>query len=201
MRTFGTFVVAFLVALSGCGGCGGADLSGPAKEIVSESIEKEGSTWKVKFVSTIDAPVERVYEAFRHPEQAHDYMPDSILKSELVSEDGNVKVVDIVGRLDVLPPGFKVQNLRQEYTYHPDEKSFSSRSVDFSLADIETEYKLEPTPDGTGTVLRVSQTNKTKAPMIVESLQKGAIRETYITQIRIVNKALGLEDTEPDATS
>jgi ligand-binding SRPBCC domain-containing protein len=200
MRIFGAFAVALMVALSGCGGCG-ADLSGPAKEIVSESIEKEGDTWKVSFVSTIDAPVDKVWEAFRHPERAHEHVPEAVLKSELVSETGNVKVVDVVGRLEVLPPGFKVQNLRNEYTYYPDEKRFTSRSIDFSLADISSEFKLEPSPDGSGTVVRVTQTNKTKAPMIVESLQKGAIKETYITQIRAVNKALGIADAGTDAKS
>lgn len=199
MRIVGAFAVALLVAFSGCRGCGGPDLSGPAKEIVSESIEKTGDTWHVSFVSTIDAPVDKVWDAFSHPERAHDYVPENVLKSELVSEHDNTKVVDIVGRLDVLPPGFKVQNLRNEYTFYPDEKRFTIRSIDFPLADINSEFKLEPTPDGKGTVVRVTQTNKTKAPMIVESLQKGAIKETYITQIRAVNKALGLDDTGADA--
>lgn len=201
MQIVSALALAVVVALSGCRGCGGADLSGPAKEIVSESIEKEGDTWKVSFVSTIDAPVDKVFEAFRHPEKTHEYVPDRVLKSELVSENGNVKVVDLVGRLDVLPPGFKVQSLRNEYTFYPEEKRFTSRSIDFSLADIESEYRLEPTPDGKGTVVRVTQTNKTKAPMIVESLQKGAIKETYITQIRAVNTALGLEPAATGATS
>ena len=191
--------IGLVVALSGCGGCGGVDVSGPAKEIVDESLEKKDGTWHVSFVSTIDAPVDKVYEAFRHPERASQYMPDNIRKSELVEETGNVKLVDIVGRLDVLPPGFKVQQLRNEYTFFPDEKRFTSRSVDFGLADINSEFRLEPTPDGTGTVVRVSQTNKTKQPLL-ESLEKGAIRETYITQIRVVNKALGL-DQGGDTTS
>ena len=202
MRIVGTLAAVVLLALSGCGGCGGVDLSGPSKDIVSESIEKEGDTWNVEIVSTIDAPVDKVFEAFRHPERAHDHMPDNVLKSDLVSENGNVKVVDVIGRLEVLPPGFKVQNLRNEYTFFPDEKRFTSRSVEFSLADINSEYTLAATPDGTGTVVTLTQTNKTKAPMIVESLQKGAIKETYLTQIRAVKKALGITD-EPagDAAS
>jgi hypothetical protein len=34
--------------------------------------------------------------------------------------------------------------------------------------------------------------------MIVESLQKGAIRETYVNQVKAVNRALGLEPKEQD---
>jgi ligand-binding SRPBCC domain-containing protein len=198
MRIFGAFAMALMLALSGCRGCGGVDLSGPAKEIVSESIVKDGDVWKVSFVSTIAAPVDKVWDAFEHPELAHQYVPEKVLKSELVSEKGDVKVVDVVGRLDVLPPGFKVQDLRTEYTFYPAEKRFTTRSIDFSLADINSEFKLAPTPDGKGTVVRVTQTNKTKAPMIVESLQKGAIKETYITQIQAVEKALGIKETDAD---
>lgn len=166
--------------------------SGPAKEIVSESIAKTGDTWHVSFVSRFEAPVDRVFDAFTHPERAKEYAPDNVLKAEIVKDDGNTKVVDVVGKLDILPPGFKVQNLRTEYTVHPEEKRITSRSLDFKLADINSEYKFEPTPDGKGCVLRFTQTSKDKAPMIVESLQKGALRETYLTQVRAVNRALGL---------
>jgi hypothetical protein len=168
-------------------------MAGPVKEISTESIEKQGDTWHVRFTSRFAAPVDKVYDAFRHPERGHEIMPESILKSEVVSESGNTKVVDIVGRLEILPPGFKVQTLRNEYTYHPDEKRITSRSVNFKLADIDSEFKFEPTDDGQGTTLVFTQTSKDKAPMLVESLQKGALRETYVTQIKIANKALGLE--------
>ena len=59
-----------------------------------------------------------------------------------------------------------------------------------------TEYRFEPAPDGKGTLLRFTQTSKDKAPLLVESLQKGALRETYATQVRAVNRALGLAKPE-----
>jgi len=168
-------------------------VSSPTKEIVSESISRSGDTWHVSFVARFDAPVDRVFEAFRKPEGFQQYVPDNILKSTLVTEEGNTKVVDVVGRLDILPPGFKVQNLRTEYTFFPKENRITSRSVNFKLADLNSEYRLEATPDGKGTVLRFAQTSKDKAPMLVESLQKGALRETFATQVRAANRALGLE--------
>jgi hypothetical protein len=184
-------------AISGCGGCGGGETAGSVKEIASESIEKDGDTWQVKFVTNFDAPVDKVYDAFTHPEKGHDIMPDSILKAEVVSENGNVKVVDIVGRLEILPPGFKVQTLRNEYTFYPDQKRITSRSIDFKLADINSELTFAPSADGKGTTLTFTQTSKDKSPMLVESLQKGALRETYITQIKIADKALGIQRPDP----
>jgi hypothetical protein len=196
MKAILALVGLLVVAIVGYGAwrylAGGA-VSGPVKEIVSESISRTGDTWHVSFVSRFDAPVDRVFDAFRRPERFHEYVPENILKSTLVQEEGNTKVIEVVGRLDILPPGFKVQNLRNEYTFYPTEHRFTSRSVNFKLADLNAEYRLEPTPDGKGTVLRFAQTSKDKAPMLVESLQKGALRETFVTEVRAVNRALGLE--------
>jgi hypothetical protein len=166
-------------------------LIGVPKEIVSENIERRGDTWHVAFTARFDAPVDRVFEAFSHPERAREFVPENVLKSEITKDEGNTKVVDVVGRLDILPPGFKVQNLRTEYTVYPAEKRITSKSIDFKLADISSEYRFEPA--GSGCLLRFNQTSKDRAPMLVESLQKGALRETFATQVRAVNRALGLE--------
>jgi hypothetical protein len=188
-------LLALAAGFAGCGGCNRAE-EGPVKEITSENIEKVGDTWKVNFTSKIDAPIDKVWEVMAQPERMHEVMPDNILKSELVNKgDDNSKVVDLVFKLDILPPGFKVQSIRNQLQFFPSEKRISQKSVDFKLADISSEYKLTPTPDGKGTILTFTQTSKDKAPMLVDSLQKGALRETYIRQVQIVNKALGL--TQP----
>ncbi len=184
----------FLLVVGFAAGCGGGDAPPATREIVSESMVKNGDTWTVNFTSKIDAPVDKVWEAFTKPEKAHDLAPDNVLKSELVKEDGNTKIVDIVGRLEVLPPGFKVQNIRNEYVYFPAEKRFTQKSVDFKLADLVSEYKFEPTDGGKATLLTFVQTSKDKSPMLVDSLQKGALRETYVTQVKIANKALGIAE-------
>ena len=170
--------------------------TGPAKEIVSESMAKSGDVWHVSFVSKFDAPVDKVYEIFSHPERSHELAPDNVLKSEVVSEDGNTKTIDLIGKLDILPPGFKVQNVRTEYTLYPTEHRITTKTVNFKLADINSEYKFEATPDGKGTLLRFNQTSKDKGGIPVESVQKGALRETYVTQVRAVNRALGLTPGE-----
>ncbi len=166
--------------------------TGPAKEIVSESITRTGGTWHVSFVSKFDAPVDKVWDAFTHPERIKEYAPENVLKVELMKDDGNNKTVEIVGKSDVLPPGFKVQDIVTEYTLIPEEHRITTRTVDFKLADITAEYRFEPPPDGKGTLLKFTETSKDKAPLIVESLQKGALREQYIVQVRAANRALGL---------
>jgi len=197
--------VALLFALAlGFGGCGGCRPSGEqavaTKEIATESIEKSGDTWTVKITSRIDAPPDKVFEAWSQPERAKELAPDNVLKSELVSQDGNTKVIDLVGKLDVLPPGFKVQNLRNEWKFFPADKRITSRSIDFKLADLTSEYRFAATPDGKGTLVTFTETSKDKSPLLVDSLQKGALRETYVRQVQMVNKALGLAEPAKPAS-
>jgi hypothetical protein len=192
MRTIMPVVVGAVFLLSGCGGKTEPSCS-PMKEIATSSLVKNGDTWDVAITSNIEAPVDKVLEAASHPEAGHDLVPDSILKSELLSENGATKTMDIVARLDILPPGFKVQNIKTEYTYYPQEKRFTTKSIDFKLADLTSEYKFKPSSDGKGTVLEYTQKSKDKSPMIVESLQKGALCETFAIQVRVVRRALGLD--------
>jgi len=168
-------------------------LSGPAKEIVSEKIEREGDTWHASFVSKLDATPEETWEAFNQPERTSEILPDNFKQSKIVSAEGNKKVIDFIAVLEILPPGFKVQNPRIEITYFPSEKRMTTKTIDFQLADITSEYRLEPADGGKSTIVRLEQTNKPKTASIVESLQKGAIRESYINQIRAANKGIAQE--------
>ena len=163
----------------------------PAKEIATSNMSKSGDTWHIAFTSKFDAPLDKVFDAFQHPERAVEFAPENVMKSEVIKDEGNTKTIDVVGKLDILPPGFKVQNLRTQYTVYPDQHRITTKSIDFKLADIDSEYKFEPTPDGK-TLLKFNQTSKQKQQMLVEALQKGALCETYATQVRAVNRALGL---------
>ena len=174
-------------------------VSGPAKEIVSEKIEKDGDLWHASFVSKIDGTPDEVWNAFSQPERSSEMMPDSFKQSKLVSSEGNKKVVDVVAVLEILPPGFKIQNPRIEFIYFPAEKRITSKTIDFQLADITSEYKIEPADGGKATVVRLEQQNKPKTASIVESLQKGAIRESYINQIRAANKGIAQERADKAA--
>jgi hypothetical protein len=168
-------------------------VSGPAKEIVTEKIERDGDVWHASFVSKIDATPDEVWEALNQPERSSEIMPESFKQSKVVSAEGNKKVVDFIAVLEILPPGFKVQNPRVEITYFPNEKRMTTKTIDFQLADITSEYKLEPADGGKATIVRLEQQNKPKTASIVESLQKGAIRESYINQIRAANKGIAQE--------
>jgi len=162
-----------------------------APEIVAGSMTKSADTWHINFTTRINAPLDRVFEAFQHPERAAELAPENVMKSTIVKDEGNTKTVDVIGKLDILPPGFKVQNLRTEYTVYPAEHRITGHTIDFKLADISSEYRFEPASAG-GTTIQFSQTSKQKQNLPTEALEKGALCETYLTQVRAVERALGL---------
>ncbi|HXJ36875.1 MAG TPA: SRPBCC family protein [Candidatus Eisenbacteria bacterium] len=193
MRTIVVVLLGAALAAAGCGGKGEPSCP-PAKEIATSSVVKNGDTWDVVITSNIEAPVDKVLEAATHPENGHDLVPENLLKTEILKEDGNTKTVDIVARLDILPPGFKVQNIRTEYTYYPQDKRFTTKSIDFKLADITADYKFEPSADGKGTVVKLNQKSKDKSPLILDTLQKQALCETFSIQMKVVRRGLGLDE-------
>ncbi len=165
---------------------------GPFREIAREEMVKEGDTWRIEFDTVFDAPVSRVYEAYTRPERAHELVPDRVLVSELKLDEGNKKVVEIRGRVLNLP----VQRLVIEYTMYPDQQRITSRTLEYNLAEISSEYVFQPSPDGAKTLLRFTQKSKDKlGNPLPESVQKGALKETYVTTVRTVMKALGLPGT------
>ena len=69
-----------------------------AKEIVSQSIEKQGDVWRISIDSLIDRPALQVWEALKQPERSHEFI-DAFRKSELVEESDNRKVVRLQAQM------------------------------------------------------------------------------------------------------
>jgi hypothetical protein len=160
---------------------------GPLEEIASEKMEKVGDTWNIEFQTLFDATVDRVFDAYSEPERGHEFNPEKIVASQLKSSGDNKKIVEVRTRVLNLP----IQRVVLEYSFHPDEKRIVSRTIDYNLADITSEYRFEPSPDGKRTLLRFSQKSKEKlGNPLPESVQKGALKETYVTTVRTVKKAL-----------
>ncbi len=160
---------------------------GPIVEIAAEKMEKAEGTWNIEFQTMFDAPVDRVYEAFSQPERAHEFNPEKIVGSNLKSSSANTKLVEVTARVLNLP----LQKVTMEYTFFPGEKRIASRSINYNLADMTSEYRFEPSPDGKRTLLRFSQQSKEKlGNPLPQSVQKGALKESYVTQVRTVKKAL-----------
>jgi hypothetical protein len=159
-----------------------------AKEISLEEITKDGQTWNVKFESVLDRPIDQVWEAFGQPQRSAEFIPDTFKKSELKSSAGNKKVLEMQVQVLTLP----LQTFVTEMTYDEPGKTVGVKTLQ-GPQDLTATYVLEPSPDGKKTLIRYTSTavNKINVPL-PESVQRGAVKELFVKQIRAINA--GIED-------
>lgn len=163
-----------------------AKWAGPMKEIVDESASHEGNVTHTRFVSLINGPVAAVQKAIWDVENSQNTV-ENIKMSKLIESKGNTKLVEINLQSLNLP----LQNLTMEWTLYPDQHRITFKTVKSQAQDIEGEYRLESSPDGTRTRLTYTSVSKDKiAVPFPQSVLDSANRETYVNTVRGVEKAL-----------
>jgi hypothetical protein len=86
-----------------------------------------------------------------------------------------------------------IQQLTVEYNLDPGAKTITTKTLNYNMADIDSRYEFQGSPDGKKTLLKFTQTSKEKlGNPLPESVQKSALKETYVTTVRTVNKVLGV---------
>jgi len=184
-----------LVGVSGCDMIAGyfraqkaaTKWEGPVEEIVFEKLNKDGKVFDVELHSRIDAPIDVVWVAMKSPEKLAQNS-DQYKKSDLVSEEGNKKVLDLnVLALDNL------QQFKIELTFDDATKTTTLRTLESTLADIQGTYELVPSPDGQKTlyIYKAKQTDKVALPISVD-VQRSALKESFVNQVRAIKKQIGL---------
>lgn len=191
-------MVAALVAMSGIVGCdaiGGyfrarnaaVKWDGPIDEIAFAELPKDGKVFTIEMRSRLDAPADKVWEAMKHPEKLSQFS-EQYKKSDLLKDEGNVKELELhVLALDNL------QTLTVRMEFDDATKTLKIKTLTSSIADIDGSYHLEPSPDGkqTAYIYKAIQTDKVALP-ISEDVQRSAIKESFVNQVRAIKKQLGL---------
>ena len=163
-----------------------AKWAGPMKEIVDESVSHEDNVTHTRFVSLINGPVATVQKAIWDVENSQNTV-ENIKMSKLIESKDNAKLVEINLQSLNLP----LQNLTMEWTLYPDQHRITFKTVRSQAQDIEGEYRLESSPDGTRTRLTYISVSKDKiAVPFPQSVLDSANRETYVNTVRGVEKTL-----------
>ena len=160
---------------------------GPVEEITFEKLEKDGKVFDIELHSRIDAPVDAVWAAVKSPEKLAENSTQ-YKKSELVSAEGNKKVLDLnVLALD------NMQQFKIELTFDDATKTATLKTLESTLADIQGTYELVPSPDGQKTlyIYKAKQTDKVALPISVD-VQRSALKESFVNQVRAIKKQVGL---------
>lgn len=180
-----------VTALSGCDAISGyfraqnaaVKWEGPIEEIASSEITKDGKVFTIEMVSRIDSPPEAVWAAMKHPERLSQNS-EQYKKSDLLKDEGNHKELELhVMALDNL------QQLTVAMDFDDASKTLKIKTLTSSIADIEGTYALTPSPDGTKTLYtyKAKQTDKVALP-ISEDVQRSAIKESFVNQVRAIKK-------------
>jgi len=160
---------------------------GPVEEIVFEKLDKDGKVFDIELHSRIDAPADAVWVAMKQPEKLSQNS-DQYKKSELISETPNSKQLELnVLALDNL------QQFKVELTFDDAAKKITLKTLESTLADIQGTYELVPSPDGQKTlyIYKAKQTDKVALPISVD-VQRSAIKESFVNQVRAIKKQIGL---------
>lgn len=184
-----------LAGLSGCDAISGyfraqsaaVKWEGPIAEIATEEITKDGKVFTILMVSRIDAPVDKVWEAMQHPEKLSENS-DQYKKSDLLKDEGDHKELEFhVLALDNL------QQLTVAIDFDQAAKTMKIKTITTTIAEIDGIYTLEASPDGTKTLYtyKATQTDKVALP-ISEDVQRSAIKESFVNQVRAIKKQIGL---------
>lgn len=186
--------VACLAALSGCDAISGyfrarsaaVKWEGPIEEIASADITKDGKVFTIHMTSRIDAPPDKVWAAMQHPEKLSENS-EQYKKSELLKDEGTHKELELhLMALDNL------QQLTVAMDFDEANKTLKIKTLSSTIADIDGAYHLEPSPDGQKTlyVYDAKQTDKVALP-ISEDVQRSAIKESFVNQVRAIKKQIG----------
>ncbi|MGD0946414.1 MAG: SRPBCC family protein [Candidatus Binatia bacterium] len=163
-----------------------AKWAGPMKEIVEENVSHEDNVTDTRFVSLINGPVATVQKVLWDVENSQNTV-ENIKMSRLIESKDNTKLVEI----NLLSLNLPLQNLTMEWTLYPDQHRMTFKTVKSQAQDIEGEYRLESSPDGTRTRLTYTSVSKDKiAVPFPQSVLDSAARETYVNTVRGVEKTL-----------
>jgi hypothetical protein len=163
-----------------------AKWSGPLREILEESIEHEGNATRSRFVAMLPAPVERVEAVVWQVERFQEVVPNFKV-SRLIEEQGDKKRVELGIQALNLP----LLRYEMEFTRYPQEHRVTFRTLKSQAQEIEGEYRLEASPDGTKTRVTYISTAREKVPLpFPRAVLDSAGREVFANTVRGMEKLL-----------
>jgi len=161
-----------------------------AKEVAAESIEKDGSKWTLHMESVIAKPLDKVWRALKQPERSHEFI-ESFKKSDLKKEEGNAKTVEFQVQVLNLP----LQTFVAQLTYNDSAHQVGLKTLAGPQDQTATYTLTALDPNKTLLVLDGTAVDKVSVPLPL-SVQKGAMRELFVNQVRAIQKGIEIDDAK-----
>jgi carbon monoxide dehydrogenase subunit G len=166
-----------------------------AKEVAEESIEKDGPKWTIHMKSVLAQPIDKVWKALHQPERSHEFI-EAFKKSELKKEEGNTKTVEFQVQVLTLP----LQTFIVQLTFDDASHTMTAKAL-AGPQDQNATYQLKSLdPNKTLLTYDATATDKISVPLPL-SVQKGAVRELFVNQVRAIEKGIAAEDAKNKAAA
>jgi carbon monoxide dehydrogenase subunit G len=164
-----------------------------AKEVAEESIEKDGTKWTIHLESVLTQPIDKVWKALHQPERSHEFI-EAFKKSELKKEEGNTKTVEFQVQVLTLP----LQSFIVQLTFDDADHTMTAKTLS-GPQDQNATYRLSSLDaDKTLLVYDATATDKISVPLPL-SIQKGAVRELFVNQIRAIEQGIAQDEAKRKA--
>jgi hypothetical protein len=166
-----------------------------AREIASESIQKDGSTWTIHFESVLAEPIDKVWKAMHQPERSHEFI-EAFRRSELKKTEGNTKTVEFDVQVLTLP----IQTFVAELTFDDAKHQMSLKTLS-GPQDQTATYRLQAL-DANKTLLVYDATavDRVSVPL-PQGVQQSALRELFVNQIRAIQKSIAAGEGKSKAAA
>lgn len=162
----------------------------PAREIAEEEIKQDGDVMRSRFVTFFEKPLWRVEALVWDLENLQHTVPEFKV-SRLLRAD-----VDKVKRMEIGMQGHDLPLLmyEMEFVIDRDAHRVTFKTLRSDLQDIDGEYELDPSPDGSKTRLVYTTVARAKVPLpISPALAETMARETFIHMVQAIKKSFGPE--------
>jgi carbon monoxide dehydrogenase subunit G len=135
----------------------------------------------------VSAPADKVFDAISHPELTAKTDPQ-VDKVQLVSQDGDSKIVELFGQQVLIPNAPK--SLKIKVTSDKANQTVKVDSYQSTLLQFQNEYKLSPSKDGKGTLVKYSSNSndisKQLGMDVPTDMRKQIGLETFMNQMHTV---------------
>lgn len=150
------------------------------------TIDKD-QNMHLQVTAEINAPADKVFDAIAHPELTSKSDP-RIEKTRIVSQDSSSKVVELWGPqvpIPNAPPSLKIKVIPDKASNTIKVESYQSPILQF-----QNEYKLSPTPDGKGTIVKYmgvsNDISKQLGMDVTPDMRKQFGMQTFMDQMHTV---------------
>ena len=150
------------------------------------SLDKD-KNMRLEATAEITAPEDKVFDTLSHPELTAKSDPQ-IRKVQVLSQDGDSKIVELFGQQVPMPNAPK--SLKLKITTDKAHQTIKVDSYQSTLLQFQNEYQLAASKDGKGTVVKYTSTSNDISKQIgmdiPEGMRKQVGLETFMTQMHSV---------------